>query len=320
VIHIDRDPNPPVLDVFHKATVPAGKGKKISRAESELQKAIDFFTDLTNYKDDAKLGEKKFTFKVYKDPELVKALEAIFHSKCAYCESRFAHVTPKDIEHFRPKSEIRTANRMSIAPGYFWLAGSWTNLLISCPDCNREREHEVPGQPEKVLLGKHTQFPLRNEKARVRKHTGNIAKEETHRLLLDPCTDDPEQHLTYDERGLILARNGSEMGVTSIAVYALQRKPLVEERLRVLNDIVFQLEQLRIAVRELARAIQQQRDPVEIQEKRQQIKAIRDHLASHMAKDAPYRGMIRDYIGRTKSNGDFDDLIKNGMDPATLLN
>ncbi|HJZ96453.1 MAG TPA: hypothetical protein VKE70_08090, partial [Candidatus Solibacter sp.] len=257
MIHVHRDPNPPALDVFNKATVPAAKGKKISRAASELQKAIEFFADPANYKNNVKLCKKKFPFKVYKDPELAKELEKLFHSKCAYCESHFTHATPKEIEHFRPKSEIRTTNRKDLAPGYFWLAGAWTNLLISCTDCNRERKHEVPGQPKTVLLGKHTQFPLRSEKARVRKHSRDVSSEEAHRLLLDPCTDDPEQHLTFDEQGLIHPRNGSDMGLTSIAVYALQRKPLVEERLGVLNGIIFQLEQLRIAVRELARAEKQ---------------------------------------------------------------
>jgi uncharacterized protein (TIGR02646 family) len=305
--------------VFHKETVQAGAGKKITRAASELRSAIQFFTDTANYKNGVKLGEKKFSFKVYKDPDLVKALENLFGAKCAYCESRFAHVTPKDIEHFRPKSEIRIAVRTSTAPGYFWLAGAWTNLLISCPDCNREREHEVPGQPDKVLLGKHTQFPLRDEKARVRKHTADIQKEEPHRLLLDPCTDDPERHLTYDQEGLIHPRNSSQMGKTSIAVYALQRKPLVEERLRVLNDVIFQLEQLRIAVTELAKANRQRWTAQEIEAKHQQIRAIRGHLARHMAGTAPYLGMIRDYIRREKTKGAFDDLVKNGIDPVKLL-
>jgi uncharacterized protein (TIGR02646 family) len=319
VIHIHRDPDTPVLDVFHKETVRIGGGKKITRAENELQKAIQFFTDPSNYKNNVKLAEKAFPFRVYKDRELVKALEGLFGSKCAYCESRFAHVTPKDIEHFRPKSEIRRADGTSLSPGYFWLAGTWTNLLISCPDCNREREHEVPGQPEKALLGKHTQFPLRDEKARVRRHTADIQKEENHRLLLDPCTDDPERHLTYDKEGLIYPRRSSEMGKTSIAVYALQRQPLVEERLLVLNDVIFQLEQLRIAVAELAKAGRQHWTPQEIEAKHQQIKAIRDHLAKRMARNAPYLGMIRDYIRRAKAKGEFHDLIKNGIDPARLL-
>ena len=106
MIRIHRNPDPPAIDVFTKQTVRLAGGNRITRAQSELEKAIEFFTDQANFSNNTKLSKKAFAFKVYKDPDLVKALEAAFGGKCAYCESRFAHVTPKDIEHYRPKSEI----------------------------------------------------------------------------------------------------------------------------------------------------------------------------------------------------------------------
>jgi uncharacterized protein (TIGR02646 family) len=212
-----------------------------------LEKAFAHFTDPKNYADEQKLTKSKFNFTLYKDPDLAKALEAVLGKKCAYCESCFAHVTPKDIEHFRPKSEITTKDG-TLQPGYYWLAGDWDNLLVSCADCNRSRKHEVPGQPKKVKLGKDTQFPLSNESQRVRSQS-SLAAEDAVRLLLNPCTDDPEVHLMFNEEGLILPRPDaqgvpSRMGEVSIFVYALQRKALVEERRVVLNRIKFFFEEL----------------------------------------------------------------------------
>lgn len=153
MIRIHRDPNPPAIDAFTKQTKADREiaelrgGNKITRAQDELAQAIAFFTDPANFKNDqndTKVSKKTCTFKVYRDPAVIKALEAVFGAKCAYCESRFAHVTPKDIEHFRPKSAIENKDSPPLLPGYFWLAGEWTNLLVSCPDCNRARNREVP--------------------------------------------------------------------------------------------------------------------------------------------------------------------------------
>ena len=41
----------------------------------------------------------------YKGKDVVEALEKLFHSKCAYCESKYTHLMPVDIEHFRPNSK-----------------------------------------------------------------------------------------------------------------------------------------------------------------------------------------------------------------------
>jgi uncharacterized protein (TIGR02646 family) len=193
-----------------------------------------------------------FVFRVYKDAELAVALERVFGKKCAYCESIFAHVTPKDVEHFRPKSEIDTGEG-DLVPGYYWLAGEWDNLLVSCPDCNRGRKFEVEGQPAPVRLGKSTQFPLAKEAGRIRASDSGLDGEEVVRLLIDPCKEEPADHLTFDDEGLIHARpdaagQPSMKGEVSIRVYALQRKDLVLERLRVLDRLVFQIEQLRRAL------------------------------------------------------------------------
>lgn len=323
MIQINRGAMPSGLAAFTKKTVKAADGvTKITRAEREAEQALSFFTNAANYSNNEKLTAESFMFSVYKDKELVAALEAAFGAKCAYCESRFAHVTPKDIEHFRPKSEIATANGV-LRPGYFWLAADWDNLLVSCPDCNRARNHEVPGQPAKLRLGKETQFPLANEAMRVRSR-GAVLGEEPVRLILHPCIDQPEQHLTFDVQGLVRARiNGqgvvSEMGNTSITVYALQRKPLVEERLRVLNGLRLLVEQLAFLVKNHNDLKALGASAQSVDENSNQIRAVRDGVRAIVAKDAPYLGMVREWIRESHSRGEFASLLQFGIDLSAMV-
>ena len=60
----------------------------------------------------------------YRHPSIKDAIVAMFHGKCAYCESRISHIAYGHIEHFKPKSTFPE------------LTFEWTNLLLSCPICN----------------------------------------------------------------------------------------------------------------------------------------------------------------------------------------
>jgi uncharacterized protein (TIGR02646 family) len=60
----------------------------------------------------------------YGHKKIREALDAMFHGKCAYCESRIRAVATPHIEHFRPKNI------------YISLTYKWTNLLLACPVCN----------------------------------------------------------------------------------------------------------------------------------------------------------------------------------------
>jgi uncharacterized protein (TIGR02646 family) len=319
VIGISRGSVPPDLEVFTAKSTKALDGvTRVTKAELEIQKAAAFFTDSANYANEEKLTEKSFKFSVYKDPELVIALETVFGTKCAYCEGHFGAVTPKDVEHFRPKSEIDTGAGV-LRPGYYWLACEWENLLLSCPDCNRPRKHEIPGQAAKAKLGKETQFPLADEARRIRSH-GQLIDEEGVRLLLNPCCDQPEEHLTFDEKGLVHARPDaggapSRMGEVSITVYALQRKGLVEERLRVLN-------QFRLNVGLLNHLVKLHNDLAAGAAKADnadQIRRVTTALQGMLVSGAPYLAMLREWIRLGKDRGDFDNLVQFGIDLADLI-
>src|SRR5262249_2349347 len=138
-----------------------------------------------------------FVFKAYKVAGVANALNALFHGKCAYCESRMATVHPSDIDHYRPKSAILIDGKQT-KPGYYWLAAAWGNLLPSCIYCNRPNRHEF--RHEKVTLGKGTHFPLSNEKSRARRSSHKQRLEAEKPLILDPCGKiDPRNHLEFEE-------------------------------------------------------------------------------------------------------------------------
>jgi uncharacterized protein (TIGR02646 family) len=60
----------------------------------------------------------------YRHPSVKDVISAMFHGKCAYCESKISHIAYGHIEHFKPKSTFPE------------LTFEWTNLLLSCPICN----------------------------------------------------------------------------------------------------------------------------------------------------------------------------------------
>ncbi|MGN6292446.1 MAG: retron system putative HNH endonuclease [Chitinophagaceae bacterium] len=238
MIKIDRArvPKPSVLD------------KKSKQGKTETERAIEHYTspafDGTN-----------FNFRVYSDSEVKESLIKLFKGKCAYCESTFLHVYSGDVEHFRPKGEIEEATPDN-KPGYYWLAADWDNLLLSCRNCNQKLSHSIYGMVNKKTMGKMNQFPLSDTTKYVRKHDHpkGIADEEPYRLLLNPCIDNPEEHLEYGEEGVIrpkkdAAGKQSIMAKTSIDVYVLQRVYLVQSREKVLIEIQAQIQRVKEATK-----------------------------------------------------------------------
>lgn len=91
---------------------------------------------------------------IYRDPyntangtasKVIDKLNSWYHYKCAYCE----RIYKLDVEHYRPKAEVRDENNIVVQvtnaagilvdhPGYYWLCYEWSNLIPSCISCNRE--------------------------------------------------------------------------------------------------------------------------------------------------------------------------------------
>jgi 5-methylcytosine-specific restriction endonuclease McrA len=237
MIYVDRN----------KVPVPAILIDPAGKAAEEISKAITHFTSADK--------DKPFEFKVYGDKTVKKALTLLFNGKCAYCENKITAITTGDIEHFRPKSQVKRADNTLQKPGYFWLAASWENLLLSCNNCNRKTTQEVVDGSE-LAMGKLDQFPLLDEKWRCAGYIKSktrlekkLEKDEKARLLINPCVDNPEEHLFFQDNGVPMAKQdpvtkqSSLKGEKSIEVYALFRKPLVDERKELIKDILLRIAQ-----------------------------------------------------------------------------
>ncbi len=160
---------------------------------------------------------------IYAHTEVKKALERLFHDKCAYCESKMTATADWDVEHFRPKG--RVAEREG-HPGYYWLAYVWENLYPSCQHCNQRRKDQPRWEDTTELPagGKVDQFPLLDESTRAMDPSGDVHAEDT--LLIDPCVDDPEEYLAYDPTGQIFSLKDNPYGEKTIEVFHLSRRRL----------------------------------------------------------------------------------------------
>lgn len=252
-----------------------------SAGKSELEAAIAFFTKRAN-------REKAYDFKAYKLDEVKAALHAMFHGKCAYCESQYIATAPVDVEHFRPKGAVIVDGKLH-KPAYYWLAAEWENLLPSCIDCNRKREQDLQDGAT-GSVGKANFFPLADEKTRAKK-PGDEAMEKV--LLLDPCKDEPSAHLEFRIDGWVVPRvkrgKASPRGDTSIQVFGLARAGLVLTRAERAKVIEKDLETLRRQIRLLDRYPNDPDIAAELQ-------AARDSLLAAMEPTAPYSAMARQII------------------------
>jgi uncharacterized protein (TIGR02646 family) len=139
----------------------------------------------------------------------IPALEKLFRGKCSFCES---HVDPAAVgvlDHFRPKWATRGLKGEFSLDHYWWLAYDWTNLYLTCPDCNKHRGPRFP------VEGKRISGPGQD-----------VSLERP--LLLDPCADRPEEHLKFDLTGKVLPL--SRRGDVTITLLGLNRIDLVRRR------------------------------------------------------------------------------------------
>jgi len=274
---------------------PTALDKKNKQGKTETERAIEHYTSAAS-------KGKKFEFKVYADAEVKDSLIKLFKEKCAYCESKFLHVYSGDVEHFRPKGEIEEATPDK-KPGYYWLAADWDNLLLSCRNCNQKLTHSIYGVVSKKTMGKMNQFPLSNLSKYVRKHNNanGIADEEPYRLLLNPCIDNPEEHLEYGAEGIIRPRKDatgkeSTKGKTSIDVYVLQRVALVQMREKVLIEMQAQIQRVKEATKNYNDIIGSP-DSVRIFYFERILKRELERLKNFLNPEEEYVGMARQMVG-----------------------
>jgi hypothetical protein len=146
-----------------------------------------------------------------------------FSGKCAFCESDVLANQPGDIEHYRPKAEVKDEDNKDVMvvidevlqrhPGYFWLAYDWTNLLPSCRDCNARTKAKTKGE----FIGKGTLFPVRDFRAVI---PGQHAREVP--MIINPVFVDPIDHIWIDNLGIVHAHTPE--GKATIEILGLNKR------------------------------------------------------------------------------------------------
>ena len=248
----------------------------------------------------------KFSFSVYSNGDVKTALSALFHGKCAYCESRYDATQPMDVEHWRPKGRVETADGTKVKPAYWWLAAAWTNLLPSCIDCNRRRWHTNVVTDAEEKLGKEDQFPLLDD---VRADAEGAEADERP-ALINPCVDDPADFFEFTEEAVIKPREGlsetdTRRAFDSIRVYALNRAALVEQRQETLLRaqmsvaIVHRVAEMRVEQPDMSDEIRMVVDRM--------VQNEFVWLATHCRDDAEYALMVRQLVDRDLA--EFSDAL-----------
>lgn len=181
----------------------------------------------------------KFTFYTNKKDKYKQMLINTFHGRCAYRECYVMAANRGDIEHFRPKGKYIRLDGTESRHGYYFLAAEWTNLYLSCTNCNQNTVFNIidindSGKIIRQAAGKMNQFALSEETRRRDRHNQNLDEEEPFRLLIDPCKDNPEDLLEFMDNGVLRPRREAgiehEKAEYSIRVYVLQRDVLVKSR------------------------------------------------------------------------------------------
>lgn len=134
------------------------------------------------------------------------------HSKCCYCEQVQVPIH-NDVEHYRPFSQ------------YWWLAWDWANLLFACRACNQVggKLDQFPMSPGSIPLAFDEQPPG-----------------EEHPELLDPCADDPREHIEFkqDRRGMWSPTGKTWRGTITIHAIGLDRDEFRERYTRHVEKVV----------------------------------------------------------------------------------
>lgn len=162
--------------------------------------------------EDAASAQAAFKFApLYRDPDVRRALTQVFANKCAFCESPVGASAAPIAHHFRPKQDAVGLDGSVSRTHYWWLAYDWENLYLSCQRC---------------ATAAGARFPVKSTRA----PTGAVEPqlEAEGRLLIDPCRDEPSEHLLFDDQGVAAARG--ERGEPTIDTYKLNRADLVEAR------------------------------------------------------------------------------------------
>lgn len=170
-------------------------------------------------------------------------IKAIFmrlqSNKCAFCEfplgGEFAGKATQDVEHFRPKNEVKAWPNKTKKPtyafdtggtgsGYYWLAYDLSNYAAACKACNTAR--------------KSNYFPIAGARGAAANTAAELNAIEQPYLVfpLGEADEDPESLITFEGLVALPAQedgHAHRRGRVTIDFFALnQREELWEDRFR----------------------------------------------------------------------------------------
>lgn len=154
----------------------------------------------------------------YKYQDVKEALKLLYHGKCAYCET---YDPSPHVEHYRPKRG-----------GYYWLAYSWDNLIISCSQCNTKKGNQFP------IAGQKASFSgTAEELVQINTLSDKYDKKELPLLLMpERMPEEIENIWEFKQDGSIVLNDDRIR--KSCEVYGLNRKALCTERRKIWDELV----------------------------------------------------------------------------------
>ena len=174
MIKIDRDSFPP----DDKYLIGPNKGRQRWRVK-ENQIIRDFKSNNIPFIEGTYSFTKHPSYTTWK-----KELISCQGKKCCYCEKP---INQGSIEHYRPKNAWKQSVGSELnRPGYYWLAYRWSNLLLSCNECNSSGY-------------KGNLFPVLGNRATTA--TCNLNQE--NESLINPYDENPSVYLSFYKWNII---------------------------------------------------------------------------------------------------------------------
>lgn len=159
-----------------------------------------------------------------KGSDVYPQLAQVFEQSCAYCETSLDDDAYGHIHLHRPAGFAADADGQTHRLHYLWLAFEWQNMLPVCAFCER---------------AKGNMFPLDGERGDLHASIAQLNVAERP-LLIDPCLDDPSDHLSFSPTGWAEAR--SRRGDATIRLFDLNRQDLIRARLAVFGTLAEQMD------------------------------------------------------------------------------
>lgn len=187
--------------------------------ELAVEKMDDFFKSQNR-------NQKRYDWPFNKeiDRELKEYLHDSFMGKCGYCESKIEYTLLGTVDRYRPNNGVREKNEYH-QDLYWWLAFEWDNLIYACKECNQF---------------KGNYFPIKGKRALNQNE--DYHKEDC--MILNPYSDEPNNHLGYDSTNHGYIDALTDKGNQTIELLRLNRTDLIERRKNARKELLDQIKGL----------------------------------------------------------------------------